>query len=60
MSDKAHEFLLIGYSITGYHELSYVSDASAKAASEAARKINPEAGGCRDGGCGIHCGVEEE
>lgn len=51
---------LIGYSLCGYHELSYVSDKNAKAASKAAQKLFPECGGCRDTRCEIHCGVEEE
>jgi hypothetical protein len=42
---------LMGYSICGYHELSYVSDDSAAKASLAAREILPGAGGCRDIGC---------
>ena len=47
---------LIGYSISGYHELSYVSDASAAEASALAHAINPKAGGCRDAGCPFHGG----
>jgi hypothetical protein len=47
---------LIGYSISGYHELSYVSDESAAQASAIAREILPEAGGCRDAGCPYHGG----
>lgn len=47
---------LIGYSVGGYHELSYVSDESAAAASKLANAILPEAGGCRDAGCEIHGG----
>jgi hypothetical protein len=53
-------YQLIGYAVNGYHELSNVSDESALAASKAARKVSPNAGGCRDGGCPIHCGVEKE
>jgi hypothetical protein len=53
---------LIGYSVNGFHELSNVSDATARQASRLAKKIDPEAGGCRDGGlrkgCGLHVGVE--
>jgi hypothetical protein len=45
---------LIGYSLAGYHELDYVSDERALAASEAARRLVPGAGGCRDDGCPIH------
>ena len=47
---------LIGYSISGYHELSYVSDESAAEASARARAIAPDAGGCRDAGCPFHGG----
>lgn len=47
-------YQLIGYSISGYHELSFVSDASATEASLLAKKILPEAGGCRDSGCPYH------
>jgi hypothetical protein len=51
---------LIGYSLCGYHELSYVSDKSALAATRAAQAQGFDANGCRDKGCEIHCGVEEE
>jgi hypothetical protein len=54
--DEAQLAQLIGYSVSGYHELSYVSDESAAKASELAREILPEAGGCRDVGCEIHGG----
>jgi hypothetical protein len=47
---------LIGYSLCGYHELSYVSDDSALAASKASGGYK----GCRDGGCEIHIGVPKE
>ena len=47
---------LIGYSISGYHELSYVSDESAAEASVRARALVPDAGGCRDAGCQFHGG----
>lgn len=47
---------LIGYSISGYHELSYVSDKSASQASARAHEILPGAGGCRDAGCPFHGG----
>lgn len=49
---------LIGYSLCGFHELSHVSDATAAEASRAAKEQGFEAGGCRDDGCEIHCGVE--
>ncbi len=47
---------LIGYSVSGYHELSYVSDESAARASLLAAEVLPGTGGCRDAGCGIHGG----
>lgn len=53
----AHFAQLIGYSLSGYHELNYVSDTAALAASEEARKQWPDAKGCRDDGCPLHCGV---
>lgn len=51
---------LIGYSLTGFHELSYVSDKTALKASKLARKINENYGGCRDTDCPYHTGVERE
>ncbi len=51
---------LIGYSLCGYHELSMVSDASAFAATRAAKKVMKGAGGCRDKGCEMHIGVARE
>lgn len=50
---------LIGYSLKGYHELSVVSDESALAASEAAKKLDPAIprDGCREYGC-FHNGVQ--
>lgn len=55
--DREEFAQLIGYSICGYHELSYVSDESAAEASRLAKLIEPEAGGCRDSGCAIHTGM---
>ena len=53
--DREQFTQLIGYAISGYHELSYVSDASAEQASKLAHAVDPEAaGGCRDTGCPIH------
>ena len=52
--DREQFAQLMGYSISGYHELSYVSDLSAAEASLLAEKIDPGAGGCRDDGCPIH------
>lgn len=54
--DREQFAQLIGYSISGYHELSYVSDESAARASKLAKEVVPDAGGCRDRGCQIHGG----
>lgn len=51
---------LIGYSLSGYHELSYVSDEAALAASKVAADAGFPPSGCRDDGCEIHLGVEKE
>jgi hypothetical protein len=51
---------LIGYSIRGFHELSGVPDARCLEASACARDLGIEPGGCRETGCDIHSGVEEE
>lgn len=52
---------LIGYSLCGFHELSYVSDETATEASIAASKqLGRTVGGCRDQGCEIHIGVPRE
>lgn len=59
-ADREQFAQLIGYSICGFHELSYVSDSTAHRASGAAKKVGATAGGCRDNGCPIHCGVEQE
>lgn len=57
--DRVQFAQLIGYSLRGFHELSYVPDLVAASASKEARMTFPNAGGCRDdGGCKIHCGVE--
>ena len=53
-ADREQFAQLMGYSISGYHELSYVSDLSAAEATLLAEKIMPGAGGCRDQGCPIH------
>lgn len=48
---------LMGYSISGYHELSYVSDESCAEASARAEQVEPgKDGGCRDAGCVVHGG----
>lgn len=59
-ADQEQFAQLIGYSVAGYHELSYVSDESAWAATEAVRKLLPSFHACRDRGCEIHCGVERK
>jgi hypothetical protein len=58
-ADWEQFYQLIGYSVSGYHELSQVSDESAKDASFRAHALDLE-GGCRDIGCEIHCGVAKE
>jgi hypothetical protein len=52
--DREQFAQLIGYAISGYHELPYVSDTSAAQASALVHAIDPDAGGCRDRGCLIH------
>jgi hypothetical protein len=55
--DREQFAQLMGYSISGYHELSYVSDESCAQASELAHAVDPVAtAGCRDAGCPIHGG----
>lgn len=51
---------LIGYSLVGFHELSYVSDATAMEASKAASDAGLPDQGCRSSGCGVHCGVKRD
>ena len=60
--DRAQFAQLIGYSLCGFHELSYVSDLAAENATQAARIQfkRSKIGGCRDDGCEIHAGVTEE
>lgn len=53
-------YQLIGYPLCGYHELSCISDEACHEATKAAKKIAPDAGGCRDKGCEIHSGVKRE
>lgn len=59
-ADWEEFYQLIGYSLCGYHELSFVSDETAREATKEAKKLDPEFAGCRDVGCQIHCGVERE
>lgn len=59
-ADWEQFYQLIGYSLRGYHELSFVSDEAARKATEEAKKLDPKYAGCRDVGCQIHCGVERE
>jgi hypothetical protein len=63
-NDWEQFYQLIGYSLSGYHELSRVSDESALGASKAARVSLGIASdvviGCREAGCEVHCGVEKE
>lgn len=63
--DRTQFAQLIGYSVWGFHELSYVPDTAAEAATWLARETVPgvaedEICGCRDQGCPLHCGVDEE
>ena len=58
--DRCQFAQLIGYSLVGYHELNEVSDEHAKDATAAARAVFPDASGCRDSGCTVHCGVARE
>lgn len=55
-ADREQFAQLIGYSVSGYHELSYVSDESAARASRLARAVSPGIVGCRDAGCPVHGG----
>lgn len=59
-TDREQFYQLIGYSLCGFHELSYVSDKTAKKASKLAKKVSPIARGCRDNNCEIHIGVEQK
>ena len=59
--DRVQFAQLIGYSLSGFHELSYVPDEVAIQASRIATgKLGYEVTGCRDDGCPIHCGVEPD
>lgn len=51
---------LIGYSVCGFNELSYVSDELAAEANREAEKLVSGSSGCRATGCKIHCGVTYE
>lgn len=53
--DREQFTQLIGYTIGGYHELHYVSNASAAQASRLAHAVDPTVtAGCRDVDCPIH------
>ena len=52
--DREQFAQLMGYSIAGYHELSYVSDESCSQASAIAEHVKAGSHGCRDKGCPIH------
>lgn len=52
--DRVQFAQLIGYSVAGFHELGYVSDEDADAASEAELAQGLPASGCRAHGCEIH------
>jgi hypothetical protein len=54
--DREQFAQLMGYSIGGYHELSYVSDESCAQASTLSDHVRSGSGGCRDDGCPIHGG----
>lgn len=59
--DRVQFAQLIGYSLEGFHELDYVPDSVCHAATELAHQSGfPNAGGCRDVGCEIHSGIEEQ
>lgn len=58
--DRVQLAQLIGYSLKGFHELSFVPDVVAKQASKAAGRVLPGASGCRDAGCTVHSGVPDE
>lgn len=60
-ADQEQFAQLIGYSLHGFHELSYVSDETAVAASQAAHdQLGEKVYGCRDIGCPIHSGVSTD
>ena len=60
--DRVQFAQLIGYSLKGFHELSYVPDEAALEATRLAkaRSLKGNYNGCRDHGCEIHIGVERE
>lgn len=59
-ADYVQLMQLIGYSVSGFHELSGVPDTACAEASAEARRLGLTPGGCREDGCEIHCGVEED
>lgn len=58
--DQTQFAQLIGYSLSGFHELPYVPDEVADRASKMAILSGLPDSGCRSTGCDIHCGVEWE
>lgn len=58
-ADREQFAQLIGYSISGYHELPYVSDRSARLADKLAAAAGYR-GGCRSKNCAFHSGVKHE
>jgi hypothetical protein len=57
--DRVQFAQLIGYSLSGFHELSYVPDDIALLASRIAKEAGFNGEGCRDRGCKIHSGITE-
>lgn len=58
--DREQFMQLIGYNVHGFHELSFVSDETALAASETATKLGATRVGCRTTDCPLHTGVTRE
>ena len=59
-ADVEQFYQLIGYLLSGYHELSLVSDEAAHEASRSAEAAGARPLGCRVQGCPIHTGVKRE
>lgn len=59
--DRTQFYQLIGYSLSGFHELSRVSDKDALQASQnASIQFKKTIKACRDDNCVVHCGVPLE